>query len=267
MNGLPLVTITLDCETTGVDVTNDRVIELALSVRKGEQPPIIHVFRFNPRCPIPPEATAIHGITDEDVAHCLAFADTVSILRTFLLQADVIAGYNVGFDLAILAQEFFRCGIDDWPKPGTVVLDGMKIWHHQHPRTLANAYRAYAGVIPDSERLHSAEYDIEITDAVIRAQLEQQDIGEIITATNGILLDPAGKVAISETGEAVFTFGKHMGQPVLTQRGYAQWMLDKDFPECTKRVLRGLLQDPDYMSRIITTQTREAEPNGTSVSY
>lgn len=259
MNGLPLVTITLDCETTGVDVTVDRVIELALSVRRGDYPSEVNVFRFNPQCPIPESATEVHGIKDVHVEDELPFKRYAHILRDLLLQADIIAGYNVGFDLAILAQEFFRCGIDDWPKPGTVVLDGMKIWHHQHPRTLANAYRAYTGVIPDADRLHSAEYDIEITDAVIRAQLEQQDIGEIITATNGILLDPAGKVAINDAGEAVFTFGKHMGQPVLTQRGYAQWMLDKDFPECTKRVLRGLLQDPDYMSKIITKQTTDEE--------
>lgn len=260
MNGLPLTTITLDCETTGVDVTNDRVIELALSIRRGSSHSQVKVLRYNPQCPIPADATAIHGITDDDVKDELPFYVGVQTLREWLMQADIIAGYNVGFDLAILAQEFFRCGIDDWPKPGTVVLDAMKIWHHQHPRTLANAYAAYTGVLPDADRLHSAEYDIEITDAVVQAQLEQQDIGEVITATNGILLDPAGKVAINEAGEAVFTFGKHLNQPVLTQRGYAQWMLDKDFPECTKRVLRGLLQDPDYMSKIITTQTMREEP-------
>jgi len=264
MLDLAPLTVTLDVETTGLDPVSDRIIELALDFSKGKERtegPV--VLRFNPGRPIPPESTAVHGITDEDVAECNHFSIMASALYESLSRVKIIRGYNVGFDLTFLAEEFTRCGIV-WPVPGTIVLDGMKIWQQQQPRTLENACRAY-GIEPDPNRLHTADYDVEMTSSLIDRQLAQaQNIEEMIAATNGILLDPAGKISLSPEGEAVYTFGKHMGQSVLSQRGYARWMLDSDFPECTKNVLRGLFTDPDYLKNldIIITPKENAHADG-----
>lgn len=237
--------VVIDVETTGLDVLKDRVIEVTIHDHRSGR---MLTRRLNPGCPIPPEATAIHGITDEDVADAPAFHQMADTFLAMLVEADVIGGYNVTFDLSMLAAEFDRVGIA-WPPMGIEILDAYKIWAMQHPRNLANAYRHYVGE-PDTEQLHSAEYDVMITGGVLMAQLasvseEEHGVDAVsyfVRATNGRILDPAGKLAFNEAGEAVFTFGKHVGQPVLSCRGYAEWMLGSDFPESTKRTIRALFE-------------------------
>lgn len=255
MNLNELCVATLDVETTGLDPVKDRIIELAYSlVDKGV---FIRrsVLRFDPGMPIPPEATAVHGITDDDVRNKLTFAEAYSNgLGESLNCIQAVQGYNVSFDLQFLAAEISACG-GTWPRPGLIVLDGMKIWSKQKPRTLQNACLSY-DIFVDPDQLHQASYDVAITEKLLAeqlafARLDGLTLADVVAETNGLMIDPAGKIAINESGQPVYTFGKHAGQPVLANRGYANWMLDSDFPASTKNVLRGLLQDPDYIAKLI----------------
>jgi DNA polymerase-3 subunit epsilon len=98
----------LDLEATGVDVSADRVVEVAvLRVGPDGGRTIFH-RRVNPGVPIPLAATSVHGIADDDVARCPPFAAIADDLLGVLAGAD-LAGFGVSrFDLPLLAAEFGR---------------------------------------------------------------------------------------------------------------------------------------------------------------
>jgi DNA polymerase-3 subunit epsilon len=231
--------LVLDVETTGVDIGTDRIIELACRGLNYDVPAFS--LRFNPGRPIPEEATAVHGISDDDVRHLPSFADSVEQFWSTINGADIIAGYNVGFDVGMLAEELSLAGYA-WPRPGALVLDAYKVMAAQYPRNLSAAYRTYVGE-PDAERLHTADYDTQITTEVILAQLaiDGREPHELAIAMGGNIVDPAGKIVRDDQGQAVFAFGKNQGKPVASQPGYAQWMLSQDFPSTTKRTIQRIM--------------------------
>jgi DNA polymerase-3 subunit epsilon len=241
--------IIFDVETTGVDVNSDRVIELAAIKANPLTGSERLVMRFNPGRPVPDEAIAVHGITNDALIGEPSFADCSLELLKFMTGADIYAGYNVNFDLAMLASEFARVGLD-WPPIGATVLDAYKIYTAHHPRTLDNAFRYYTDQEPDQEQRHSALYDVQCTLDVLMKQAEIcYDIEGLVLQHGETLLDPAGKIALVD-GEAVFTFGKHQGQRVLANRGYAEWMLGADFAETTKNTIRALFANPDLLKGV-----------------
>ena len=238
----------LDVETTGVDIGNDRVIELAYQLYDSEADVTIsNVQRINPGMPVPDEAIAIHGITNEMLlAEPEFFGIATNVLLEFL-RVDVIGGYNVNFDLAMLAAEFARVGML-WPPIGARIIDAYRIWGLQQPRNLANAYKHYCGQA-DEESFHGAAFDVQCTLDILKAQAAC-GLSDLTAEYGQILVDPAGKIALDERGEAVFTFGKHMGMPVTENRGYATWMLGADFAESTKQVIRELISGQDLAEKL-----------------
>jgi len=72
-----------DLETTGINISRDRIVELSfLKIHpNGEEE--IKSKRVNPEMPIPAESTAIHGITDEDVKDCPTFKQ---IAKSLMIQ-------------------------------------------------------------------------------------------------------------------------------------------------------------------------------------
>ena len=241
--------IIFDVETTGVDVNTDRVIELAAIKANPLTGSERLVMRFNPGRPVPDEAIAVHGITNEALLGEPDFASSAVEILRFMSGADIYAGYNVNFDLAMLAAEFARVGLD-WPPIGATVLDAYKIYASHQPRTLDNAFRHYIGQEPDEEQRHSAIYDVQCTvDVLLQQAVIHGDMEGLIEAHGNILLDPAGKIALVE-GEAVFTFGKNQGKSVLANRGYAEWMLGADFAETTKNTIRALFANPDIIKGV-----------------
>ena len=83
-----------DLETTGTDPSRDKIVEIAV-IRVdpgGEREATTH--RINPERPIPPEATAVHGIADSDVASAPRFLEVARPLLDTLKDAD-LAGFNV----------------------------------------------------------------------------------------------------------------------------------------------------------------------------
>lgn len=163
----PLVVI--DAESTGPSPRQDRLVELSLVIfRPGEDAPGVRTRRFNPGVPIPPEATAVHGITDDDVALEEPFSRRASSLLLALDGCD-LAGFGLRrFDLPLLQAEFGRCGMN-LDHRGRLLLDALAIFHRMEPRDLAAAHRLYVGA--ELEGAHSAEGDAKAAAAVLFGQV------------------------------------------------------------------------------------------------
>ncbi len=234
-----------DLETTGVSITHDRIVEVSFLKVYPNGKEEIKSRRINPGMPIPPQATAIHGITDEDVKDCPTFKQVARSLADQLEGCD-LAGFNSSrFDVPMLAEEFLRAGVDfDMSKRKFV--DVQIIFHRKEQRTLEAAYAFYCN--KQLENAHSAEADAMATYEVLKSQLDRYpDLSNDIDALSKEYssfnnnLDFAGRIILNEEGVEVFNFGKHKGKPVLqvlkNEPGYYSWMMEGDFPLNTKQVL------------------------------
>lgn len=236
--------VIFDLETTGMNPGQDRIIEISLLKVFPEGQEELRTYRVNPTIPIQPQATAVHGITDEDVADKPTFKELASELNNFLKECD-FGGFNSNkFDFPMLVEEFFRAGIE-FDVDKRKFIDAQRIFHFKEPRNLKAAYRFYCNL--DLENAHSAEADTLATWAVLKAQLEKYD--DIPNDIEGLhrmsgqnnLADLAGRFITADDGQVLFNFGKHKGKPVKKvlkeEPGYYNWMMDGDFPQQTKNVL------------------------------
>ncbi len=239
-----------DLETTGTDIASDRVVQIAALKLHPDGSEDLHMLLINPGIPIPPEATAVHRITDSDVAGKPAFSDIASSLCGFFSGCD-IAGFNSNrFDLPLLVEEFGRCGIR-FPDPGCRVIDAQVIYHKKEERTLSAAYRFYCNKI--LENAHDAESDVRATLEIFKSQIERyRDLGDTVDEVHGFcnpqeVVDFARYLTRNEKGEIIFNFGKHKGKTITQEPDYTRWVLDGEFPEATKIIIRqaiGASSDP-----------------------
>ncbi|NUM32384.1 MAG: 3'-5' exonuclease [Bacteroidetes bacterium] len=230
-----------DLETTGISTSKDRIIELfILKIMPDESEFQLHQF-FNPGIPISAEATAVHGITDEDVKNEPSFAEKADELILFLENCD-FAGFNSNkFDVPILVEEFYRVGIElniDERK----FIDIMRIFHTMEPRNLSAAYRFYCD--KEIDKAHSAKFDTLATFHIFKAQLDKySNIDKTVeglhklSASSG-QVDLAGRIIMNAKNEEIFNFGKHKGKKVIdvfkTEPSYYNWIMDSDFAIDTK---------------------------------
>lgn len=233
-----------DLETTGINVASDRVVEISIIKIFPNGNELRKTFRINPEMPIPPQATAVHKITDADVADCPTFKQLAKELVQIFADAD-IAGYNSNkFDVPLLAEEFIRAEVDFDLKKRHFV-DVMSIFMKKEPRNLSAAYRFYCN--GDLENAHSANADTEATYEVFKAQVERygdigNDIAEISKFSSyNTNADFAGRLVYDADGNVVVNFGKYRGM-LLTDvfkkdTSYYDWMMKGDFPLYTKKVL------------------------------
>jgi DNA polymerase-3 subunit epsilon len=157
-----------DLETTGLDLKNDRIVELAFIKLTPQGDVLERVRRFNPGIPIPAEASAIHGISDADVVDEVPFCRTARNLVDLLEGCD-LAGFNIKrFDLHMLIYEFRRCDVE-LSLGGRRVLDMQTIFHREERRDLSAAARFY--LEREHEEAHTALGDIRTSAAVLAAQL------------------------------------------------------------------------------------------------
>ena len=134
-----------DIESTGVVPQRDRIVEIAVMKIMPDGSSRTTVRRLNPGMPIPPGATAIHGITDADVADCPLFADIAEKLLSYLADCD-LAGYNIsGFDVPLLENEFKRAGLE-FDTSSRKIVDIYNIFCKLYPRTLTAAYKFFCGM-------------------------------------------------------------------------------------------------------------------------
>lgn len=236
-----------DLETTGTDQARDRIVELAFVKIKPDGTRDTFVRRINPGIPIPPDTTAIHGISDEDVKDCQPFKLIAHQLYDWMKNCD-LGGYNsTKFDIPLLAEEFLRVGINvDFTDRNMV--DAQQIFFKMESRSLTAAYKFYCQ--KELENAHSAEADINATIDVLEAQLDKydnlkNDIEFLHKFTNNNQLVDYARRVIMKNGEPIFNFGKHKGKKVedvfTAEPHYYDWMMQADFPLHTKQKISEIL--------------------------
>jgi DNA polymerase-3 subunit epsilon len=236
-----------DLETTGTNITSDRIVEIAIIKVQPDGTEENYCKRVNPEMPIPVIVSEIHGIYDIDIQDAPTFKDLANEIVAFIGDAD-LAGYNSNkFDIPVLAEELMRAG-SDFDISKRKFVDVQNIFHKMEQRTLSAAYLFYCN--KNIENAHSALYDAKATWDVLKAQIERYPevkndvtyLAEFSKAGNYNLLDFAGRLAIDDKGEAIYNFGKHKGKTIKQvaqiEPGYYGWMLDADFPLYTKQCLR-----------------------------
>ncbi len=248
----------LDTETTGLNPSTARIVELALIVVHPDGSTLERVRRFNPQEPIPPEATAVHGISDADVADEAPFHRRARSLIELLDPCD-LAGFNIRrYDLPLLLAEFKRAGVPFDPRSRRVV-DVQQIFHREEPRDLSAAVRFYLG--REAQDAHSALADTRQTLAILDAQLDRYEA--LPRSVEGLhaYCDEVGPFRTEldrwfdreSDGTLVFRRGKHRGRALVevasTESDYLQWMvtadeMDAEVVDVVSRALRGELLDP-----------------------
>ena len=237
--------IFFDLETTGVNISHDRIIELSYIKVYPNGTEEEKSMRINPEMSIPAESTAIHHITDEDVADKPTFKQIAKELAKVFEGCD-IAGYNSNrFDIPLLMEEFLRAGINIELSRQKFV-DVQTIFHKMEQRTLSAAYKFYCN--GDLENAHSANADTRATYEVLKAQLDRypnlkNDV-EFLSNFSSFNknVDLMGRIVYNEQGVEVFNFGKYKGvsvKEVFERRdpSYYAWMMNGDFALDTKRVI------------------------------
>ena len=220
--------IFFDLETTGVNVTKDRIVELSYIKIYPNGKEEERTIRLNPEMPIPPQATAVHHITDEDVKDKPTFNSNK-------------------FDVPLLSEEFYRAGVQ-FDVSKRKMVDIQTIFHKMEQRTLVAAYKFYCG--KNLEEAHSANADTRATYEVLKAQLDryptlENDVDFLAKySSQNRNVDLAGRIVLNDQDVEVFNFGKYKGQPVETvlkkDPGYFGWILQGDFAQNTKSVLTNI---------------------------
>lgn len=230
-----------DLETTGTNIMHDRIVEISLIKVMPDGSEVERTRRINPEIPIPAEASAIHGIYDEDVASEPTFRQVAASLAQLMSGCD-IAGFNSNrFDIPLLDQEFTRAGIN-FDICAARFIDVQTIYHKREPRTLVAAYRFYCD--KNLEDAHSAAADTRATLEVLKAQLERYEdlpteVGALSEyASNNRNVDLMGRLVYDDKRREVINFGKYKGQiaeEVLARDpGYYSWIMQGDFTQNTK---------------------------------
>ena len=233
-----------DLETTGVNITSDRIVEISYLKVFPNGNEVSRTMRINPEMHIPEQASEVHGIYDDDVKDCPTFKQVAKDVAHDFEGAD-IAGFNSNrFDVPLLAEEFLRAGVDlDMTR--RKFIDVQVIFHKMEQRTLSAAVKFYCG--KELEGAHSADADTRATYEVLQAQLDRYDelqndiawLSEFSSHTRNV--DFAGRIVYDDKGVEVFNFGKYKGRPVVEvlrrDPGYYSWIMQGDFSLNTKQVL------------------------------
>ncbi len=239
--------IFFDLETTGINIAKDRIVELSYLKVYPNGKEESKTFRINPEMPIPAVSTAIHGISDADVADCPTFKEIAKNLAKDMEGCD-LAGYNSNrFDIPLLAEEFLRADVDlDFRK--RKFIDVQTIFHKMEQRTLAAAYKFYCD--KELDNAHTAEADTKATYEVLKSQLDRYPdlkndtvyLSDFSSFTKNV--DFAGRIILNEKDQEVFNFGKYRNRLVTDvfkeDIGYYGWIMQGDFTLDTKKVLTNI---------------------------
>jgi DNA polymerase-3 subunit epsilon len=241
----PLVFI--DLETTGMNLSTDRIVEIAIIKVFPDGTKTIKQKLLNPQMPIPKNSSDIHGITDEKVKDAPTFKQVANELKQFIDDAD-FSGYNSNrFDIPLLMEEFLRAGLEI-DMTNRRLVDVQHIFHMMEKRTLGAAYKFYCE--KELEDAHSAEADASATWEILQAQITRyQHLGNtldtILQFTGEEKIVDFARRFVMDNGIEVFNFGKHKGRPVSevlkAEPQYYDWMMKGDFPLHTKQKLTEIL--------------------------
>lgn len=235
-----------DVETTGVDPSSARIVQIACVKRRPDGTSTEWQRLVNPGCPIPLEAAEIHGITDDMVKDAPPFRDIASGLLQALEGCD-LGGFNVRrYDIPLLQAEFARVGVA-FSTEGRSIVDAMALFHAKEKRDLTAAVKFYCG--RPMEGAHDAMADVRATMEVLNAQLGRygelpDDVAGLHDVCAGDAVDLEGKFAWKD-GEATLTFGKNKGRPLkwlaANDTSFLRWMLGADFGVEVKAIVKAAL--------------------------
>lgn len=228
-----------DLETTGLDVSKDRIVQIAivkisLSGEKEEKNVVV-----NPTIPIPKEASDVHGINNEMVKDKPTFKQVAKSFYEYIKDCDLF-GYNIlNYDLPLLVEELLRAGVE-FNFDNVRKVDVMTIYKKLYPRDLSSCYKQYTGKVLEGS--HDALNDTRATVDAFMGMLQQEselsdksvdDLQEF-SGVDNTRVDFAGKFIRNEAGIICFNFGKSKGVPVANDLGFLDWMLNKEFTQDTK---------------------------------
>src|SRR5665213_1711618 len=241
----PLVFI--DLETTGVNLSTDRIVEIAMIKIFPDRTRAVKQKIINPQMAIPMASSDIHGITDDKVKDAPSFKQVANELKQFIDDSD-ISGYNSNrFDIPLLMEEFLRAGLEI-DMTNRRMLDVQHIFHMMEKRTLGAAYKFYCS--KELLDAHSAEADATATWEILEAQLVRYEhlgdtLDTILQFTGEENYVDFARRFVMDNNVEVFNFGKHKGRPVCdvlkAEPQYYDWMMKGDFPLHTKQKLTEIL--------------------------
>ncbi len=226
----------LDSEWTRASTADARLVSIAIAKLLPDGTAQTREWFVNPGAPIDPGATAVHGITNADVADRPLFRTVAAEVAAFLEGAD-IGGYSVSSDIQILERELAAAEVT-LDTDTLRIVDGLRLWQKREPRKLTDAYQRFVGPIPEDLQPHDALDDVRMTVAVIERMANGQTAAELHAEAHPDMVDPAGKFRRDEHDRIVFAFGKHRGDPTDDHPDFLAWILNKDFPPSTLAVAR-----------------------------
>lgn len=230
--------LAFDIEATGLDPYEDRVLELAV-IRVEDDALVFHAF-FDPDGPIPPDATAVHGITDEDVRGCPSFRSCAEAIQRLIDGAVLVGFVSRRYDTLLLDAELRRAGQPGLDLATVREIDLYRVWREAEPRDLGTAVKRFLD--RDHEMAHKAVPDTAVLPPLLRemARVFGYTAEDMIRISRPDWeVDRSAKFRFdAETGEVLFNFGRHRGQPVRLNDEYLEWMLGAGFPPDTKAAIR-----------------------------
>ncbi len=247
--------VVFDIESTGVSPRKDRIIELAAVKLMPDGTEESKCWLLNPTVPIPPETTAIHGITDEIVKDCPTFKDRAKEIFAFFKDGDRLcdlSGFNADrFDIPCIEEEFARVGLN-FASSSRRHVDVQRIYHRKEPRDLTAAVKFYLG--RDHAGAHGAEADAKATLEVLKAQMERYpDLPQTTAAMDEFLVphDPLNADRYGmlrwKNGELTVNFGRHKGRSLrelfLKERNLLNWIVKGDFDAEVRMIVKDLLDN------------------------
>lgn len=238
--------VVFDIESTGLDTKTDRIVELSLIKIKDDAWVSSMNIRVNPTIPISPEATAVHGITNEEVQDKPPFSHFAQEVFEFIEDSDLYTYNGLKFDIPMLFNEFERCGII-WDYHMNNLIDVGNIYKILNPRNLASAYQKYSG--KSLENAHSAEADCIATFEVMQGILKTEegvpqipkDLAKYSNYDKDIL-DLNGYFYQTEEG-IFFNFSKHKDKLASTEIGMLEWMIRSNFPSDTIKICKFVIEE------------------------
>ena len=252
--------VIFDLETTGLFPRKDRIVEIAAIKMNPDGTEETLERLLNPAMPIPAEATAVHGISDDDVRDCPTFAEAADEIYAFFEGCD-ISGFNSDrYDIPCLESEFLRVGRN----LGAAVvnrIDVQRIYHKMEPRDLSSALQYYCG--RSHVGAHGALADAKATRDVLVAQLARAaaagdgdryaelkgktiaEIDEYLVPHDPLNADRGGMFRWRD-GQLCVNFGKKKGETLksimLNEPNFLRWILKGDFDTDVKAIAADALE-------------------------
>ncbi len=237
-----------DLEATHLEISKSRIISIGTLKIYPDGSSESKYKLINPTIPIPPESTAIHNISDEDVKDSPTFKNVAKAMHEFFEGCDIGGYNNNSYDNQLLQEEFFKCGFD-FPNPERVLsIDACTIFKKFEKRDLASALKFFCG--KEMENAHNAEADNNATVEIFSGQLNKyselqgktvKELSDFCKQDNRV--DWAGRIIRNENGEYIYNFGTAKGTKVKENVGFGNWVFGKDFPETFKELIRKILAE------------------------